>query len=369
MRLSTPSRDMRHLSVPRADTATVFKAMREAGWLPPGARVRPHPYNEELRLIPIIAGAPAGDWPIIEAEEPPIPTQTYRDLLSDFLAPSIVEAKAELWPTRHEILGDLILIKVPGELMEYGAGIGQALLTQHPRIRLVLHDDGVEGIYRVRRLIPLAERTGNTFQIKFDETPRTRTCMRESGHQIWTDPAQVYFSGRLSREREETLVSCQFLREKLGRSLNICDPYAGVGPALLPLLASTDLVESAFGGDLNPAAVELMRENLSRFDNVRLECGDAQALAKDPTLRHAFDALLVNIPHSTVEHLPLLLPLLKKTSSTLLRGWLLLEEAEMDAVTSELRSMLPSTCEFEISIRRSYSTHQQLCRFEARMKP
>ena len=374
MRLSKTSSDMRHLSVPSADTAKILETLRDDQCLPKGARIIADPSDESRRLIPIIDDGGAlnrvserYEYPIIEAEQPDTSPRSYREQLDTYIGVDEVERLSDHWPMRHEILGDLILVKIPEEVLQYEAAIAQAMLAQHTRIRMVMKDEGVSGEYRVRQLTPLAERVESTINVYFDHNPDCRTQVKESGYKYWVDPTKAYFSARLSKEREDTIASCQTLREKVGHKLRICDPYAGVGPALVPLLAEDDLIELAWGSDLNPDAVVLMEENLSAYDHVEIQCKDALSLATDPKLKGQFDVLLINIPHSTLSHLASVIPLLKESSPTLLRGWVVVEDNRIAATEEEIREIIPTNSELEFSTRRSYSVAHLLCRFEVKI--
>ena len=123
-----------------------------------------------------------------------------------------------------------------------------------------------------------------------------------------------HISARLGTERLESAHHCLRLRSDLQRNLVIYDPYAGVGPNLgLPI--SDGIVDHIIAGDLNPAAAELLEKNLqvlkSKFSNFTYKaiCADALKWAKDPGYCNKADVLFANIPHSTLNHLPKLLPL------------------------------------------------------------
>ena len=184
---------MRHLSVPRQETQQILSQLKAEFALPQGARVQPDPSDSKRTLIPVKEGAESellSRYPVVHAEPLTPSPRTYRDHLNSFLSDR--EIASIEWPTRHEFVGDLILIKLDSKQREYGEIIGQAMLMQHARTRAVFEDRGVVGEYRVRDLNLLAVRDG------FDST--TRTQIIESGHHLWTDPSTVYYSARLSRE-------------------------------------------------------------------------------------------------------------------------------------------------------------------------
>jgi len=348
---------MRHLSVPSQETQRVLQSLKAESALPEGARVRTDPVHPERRLIPFtdtLSQTTIDQYPVVEIDTDPPPARTYKDHLSEMLPHDI--ASSTEWPTRHEFVGDLILMKLDDNQREFGPTIGEALLRQHSRTRAVFEDAGVTGTYRVRALKLLAVRDGQ------DSTTRTRIV--EGGHHLWTDPTAVYYSSRLSHEREGTLECAKKLRQELGRPLAICDPYAGVGPSLLPLVAEPDLLGDLFAGDLNPAAVELLRENISHPEAI-IECIDARELKARPEMYQRYDLLLVNIPHNTLAHLPSLIPLVRPNG--IVRGWAVIEDEEFESAQLQLCSILGPEASFEI--RRSYSASANLCRFEARTVP
>lgn len=345
---------MRHLSVPSQETQRVLLALKAESALPEGARVRTDPNNSDRRLIPFttsISQEMIDQYPVTDIDSDPPPARTYKDHLSDLLPHDTVTSTE--WPTRHEFVGDLVLIKLDDNQRKFGPAIGEALLRQHSRTRAVYEDAGVTGTYRVRALKLLAVRDG--------QEATTRTRIVEGGHHLWTDPAAVYYSSRLSHEREGTLECARRLRQELGRPLAICDPYAGVGPSLLPLISESDLVGDLFAGDLNPAAVEFLRENISHPEAI-IECADARELKDSPEMHQRYDLLLVNIPHDTLAHLPYLLPLVRPNG--IVRGWAVIEDEEFESAQLQLCSILNPDALFEI--RRSYSASANLCRFEAR---
>ena len=345
---------MRHLSVPSQETERILHLLKTESALPEGARVRSDPSDSDRRIIPFTEKIPQSildQFPIIDIEVEEPPPRNYREHSADLLPVDVFESTD--WPTRHEFVGDLILIKLDEIQRQYGDAIGEALLRQHSRIRAVFEDLGVIDIFRVRDLRLLAVRDGHE--------PTTRIQTSVNGHNLWTDPSTVYYSSKLHHERDRTLDCAKRLRDELGRPLTVCDPYAGVGPSLLPLICEPELVGDLFAGDLNPAAVEFLRENLTHPSAI-IECTDARGLKDRSEMRGKYDLLLVNIPHDAIEHLPDLLPLVRTTG--MIRGWAIIEQSDFQEAQQHLRNLLgPETI---LETRRSYSASADLCRFEAR---
>lgn len=142
-----------------------------------------------------------------------------------------------------DIIGDIVVIKLPEELLPKKDAIGRALMQVHRHIRTVLCQVGpVSGEFRTRELEVIAGE------------PRTETTHREGGCTFKVDLAQVYFSPRLAHERL--------------RIASLVDPgevvtnlFAGVGCYSI-IIARHGRAAKIYSIDKNPAAFEYMRENI-----------------------------------------------------------------------------------------------------------
>ena len=381
---------MRHLSVPKRDTQRFADALAAKGWAAKGYRILA---DGECTLIPICATAPEdlgeefSQIPIAEMARQPSPRNgNWLTNLRNHLPSETIEQHLGVWPNAQEHFGNLIIFKADEIITEHLREIALAKLEFNHKSRLVLLDRGVVGTFRIRDLQPLAARHQGKILDQhgigeLDEETRTlvtstRVPITEYGATIITDPSVAYYSARLANERAQTVSMAITLREKLDRPLNIADPYCGVGPAIVQLLRVPDLVGNFLATDLNPAAVELLDENLaasgaSQDNQFPTGYFDALTLTENHDLVRQFDVLLMNLPHDALDHLPQLLPLLRDSSPTLLRGWVVLEEAEIPIAEARLGEILasmnprPNSCELEV--RRQYSTTKVLTRFTAQL--
>lgn len=319
-------------------------------------------FGADSRAIPLSATAPQllsakyNNLDIVDMEAKVRGPTNYLERLSDFLPQKTVEENSEYWPTSHDQMGDLIILKIPTEVSQYSSEIGNALLAQHSRIRMVLHDNGVKGEWRVRDLETISLRDG--------ESGSTLVRIKENGTNIWVDPTKVYYSPRLETERQETLESALLLKEKLGRPLNVIDPYAGVGPGAVQLVSSPGLVDELFVNDLNPETTALLEKNLLPYENqlgkLTIECVDALKIKNEERMREKFDLLLVNLPHNTLEHIFHLIPLLS-SGPALLRGWAIIHEEDIDLIKESLMTIIsphkPNISQIIISPKRTYAPY------------
>jgi tRNA G37 N-methylase Trm5 len=217
----------------------------------------------------------------------------------------------------------------------------------------------------------------------------TRVFVRESGKSILCDPTKAYFSTKLQTERLETLDLARELRQLLGSPIRVCDPFCGVGPVLANLISEDDLVSDALATDLNPDAVEMLFDNLRRWDGrqypeepVVIEriypdritgVADASTLSEISGVRSSWDMVIVNLPHKTVEMLPKLIPLLDRSSPSLIRGRAVVAESDIEATNRRITDILPpllaGSPPISLNIKRDYSSTLRLCSFQAWIAP
>ena len=331
------ARTMRHLSVPSKETSLWRERLASEGWLAEGCGI--HNLGD-MRAIALSDSAPHSidNLEIMDLEAIRAGPRHWTERLE----PELFLIHENEWPMSHDQIGDVIIIKIPPALIKHTTEIGNAIIEQHPSARIVCADKGVKGEFRVRDLTVISG----------DNSATTRTKVRESGNQFWVDPGAAYNSPRLANERIGTTNCAQNLSKLLGRKISVCDPYAGVGPALVPLAALQDSIETIFASDLNPRAAELLTLNLP---NHWTACRDARSLSKE--LPECCDLLLVNLPHDSIDHLPDLLELLRKDHEVVIRGWAILALDSLNQAEDEIRSIL-SDCEIislTIEANRSYS--------------
>jgi len=389
---------MRHLSVPNRQVEGALDHIRSQGWLAEGMRVFASE-DGSARLIPLGPGAPLemleplAKFDVISHEGKPYERDNsdWWAHLSALIGGKTVETHREAWPSSHEFFGDMMIVRIDDEVAEYVSEIAQAKLQAHPHIRLVLSDDGVAGEFRIRELSPIGARREEDILLHDipTELSDTRVHVMESGKSILCDPSRAYFSTKLQSERLETLALAKELRSLLGRPIRVCDPFCGVGPALAALLSEPGLVGDVLAADLNPDAVEMLLDNLRRWDRrdyprspsslARIHqdrlvgVADAVDLAGDAAIAGDWDLVLVNLPLRALELLPLLVPLLDRSSPSMVRGRVVVAESEIDAANAAIRSALPArlegTPEPALRIKRDYNSTLRLCSFEAWIAP
>ena len=261
------------LRVPLSEGERVRRALLDEGALRLDLKVRRE--GGEL-LLPLMENAPRLGFPVATAsfEETDDGPRHYADLLAD-----LPEAARALLPSSFDVVGHVLVVKIPDALRDHERAIAEALLAATPRVRTVAHDEGVSGELRVRALRVLAGE------------PTTATEHVENGVRIRVDPATCYFSPRLATERHR-------VAKLVSPGERVVDLMAGVAPFAL-VIARHAQAARVDAVDLNEAAVAFARENvrLNKVeDRVFPEAADARAWANaHPGVAHR---VVTNLPHS-----------------------------------------------------------------------
>ena len=182
-----------------------------------------------------------------------------------------------LLPSSFDVIGDVVIIKIPDELRDYRYEIGKAILRSLPSARIVAEDKGVKGEYRVRDLEIIAGEGS------------TETMHREYGIRLKVDPAKVYFSPRLANEHRR-------IAELVEDGEEIIDMFSGVGPFSI-MIAKLKRVH-IYAIDLNPEAIRYLEENirLNNVGGVEAINADARFIVRSLTA----DRIIMNLPHSAI---------------------------------------------------------------------
>jgi len=255
------------IRVPKKDGESVRSRLVAADKLDLDAKIRA---EDGFLLIPITVDS-FEDFEIIDRD---LEVQVHKIL--DYT--KVVKVPGDLrqyLPSSFDVVGDVAMIKVPDELTEYKKEIGEALIEVNKNIRVVFHDYGVKGDFRIRDLEKIAG------------TGTSETVHREFGVNLYTNPSRVYFNPRLSSERAR-------ISRLVKDGETIIDMFAGVAPfgTVIGKLANPKVIYSI---DLNPAAEHFAKLNAQKN---RIKCivpmtGDSSKLIYG--LPEA-DRVIMNLP-------------------------------------------------------------------------
>ena len=192
-------------------------------------------------------------------------------------------------------IGDIVIIKIPNELMPKKKYIADTILAHVKSAKAVFAQvSPVRGDYRVRNLDFIAGEN------------RTITEYKEHGCRFRVDVAKTYFSPRLSTERLR-------IANMVGEGETIVNMFAGVGTYSI-LMARMNKTCKVYSIDSNAVAAELCEANakLNKVqDRVVSIHGDAGEVIKDKLAGQA-DRVLMPLPESAKEFVDSAVLALKK---------------------------------------------------------
>ena len=191
----------------------------------------------------------------------------------------------KMLPSSFDVVGTILLIRLPLELYTYKSKIGQALLKAHHHITTVYLVQPVEGEFRTRRMECIAGKR------------QTRTIHKEYGLHFHVDVKETYFSPRLATERKR-------ITSLVKSGEVIVDMFAGVAPFSV-MIAHYASPSRIYANEKNAKAIALAKENVKKnkvLDKVEIMHSDAKDL---PSLLsdHA-NRIIMNLPFRAHEYFP-----------------------------------------------------------------
>ncbi|HLC92660.1 MAG TPA: class I SAM-dependent methyltransferase family protein [archaeon] len=200
--------------------------------------------------------------------------RTIKDALKGKLTPR----EMKFAPSSFDLLGDVAIIEVADELEGKEKILGQALLKVNTSVESVYLKTGAHaGVFRNE---PVKFVTGK--KKKF-------ATYREHGCVFHITLGEVFFSPRLSTERIR-------IAKEIAAGEKIAALFAGVGPFPI-IFAKNSRMSAAVAIELNPVAVEDMKENI-KLNHVEgrvvAVLGDVKALAAE--YEGQFDRVVMPLP-------------------------------------------------------------------------
>lgn len=188
-------------------------------------------------------------------------------------------------PRSFDVIGDVAVVELSSELLEYRSLVGSAIMSVNRKIRSVLRKASpVQAEFRLREYEVIAGDRD------------TVTTHKEYGSSLRVDPSRVYFSPRLSYEH------CRVASLASDRE-NIVDMFAGVGPFAIQIARRLSVVR-IFGIDVNPWAIRFLVENelLNKAQEKILPIlGDARVVVARH-LKGIAHRVIMNLPAQSLEY-------------------------------------------------------------------
>ncbi len=207
--------------------------------------------------------------------------------LKEVLRGKVSEEELKLVRRSYEIIGDIVVIEIPDEIIHLKDEIAKAIVARHKHVKTILRKVGeVSGEYRVAR-----------YEVVYGG--ETETIVKEHGCRFIVDPTKAYYSVKLSSERERI---ARMVRD--GERVLVM--FAGVGPYAI-VIARLAKPREVVGIELNPYAAEYFRRNvrLNKVEDVvKVYEGDVREIV--PKLSGTFDRVVMPAPYSAADFVYLL---------------------------------------------------------------
>lgn len=191
------------------------------------------------------------------------------------------ELKQEL-PTSYDAVGNIILIKIPGNLLKYQREIGKALLESKKNIKTVCLVEPVTGEYRTRKIQVIAGEKN------------TKTIYKEHGLTFELDLENTYFSPRLATERKR-------ISSLVKPGETIVDMFTGVAPFPIMIVKNAN-PKIIYAIDKNKHAVEYAKKNIIRnnvLDKIEIIHADAGNISQVLSKKNVkAGRIIMNLPFS-----------------------------------------------------------------------
>lgn len=187
-------------------------------------------------------------------------------------------------PKSYQLVGDIAIIHLPEDLLDYGPIVGEAIARVSTGVRAVYSSIATEGEFRVRRLT----------RIWGEDV--TETVHTEYGVKICLDLRKVYFNPTLSYEHWR-------VSEEVGDGERVLDLFSGVGPYSLHI--ASKMRATCFAVDSNPWAIVYLVKSMvlnrlrGRIVPVLSRAEEFLELVGEGS----FDRAIVDLPHRSLEYL------------------------------------------------------------------
>lgn len=162
--------------------------------------------------------------------------------LEAILKKELSENELEKLPGSYDVMGRIIVVMIPDELVQKERLIAKALLKVNKSVETVAKRIGeVTGEFRTRDLKILAG------------PDNTEAECVEYGCRYQFDIRKVFFTPRLATERKR-------VADMVGKDETVLDMFAGVGP--FAILIAKKAGAKVYALDINPDAVESLKRNI-----------------------------------------------------------------------------------------------------------
>lgn len=224
-------------------------------------------------------------------------------------------------PTSYDVVGNILIIKIPKELMYYKKLIGTALMKANKNVSTVCHTTSVTGEFRTHNLEIISGKKS------------TITTHKEYGLNFYLDVAKTYFSPRLAEERKR-------ITNLVKPGEVVIDMFAGIAPFSI-MIAKYAKPKTVYAFDKNKDAINYAFKNV-KLNNVvdKIEIIHADSKNIKNILCNKIskvDRIIMNLPFSAHKFFPYALSLI--SDKAIIHYYKIVEEKEIDEKLKELEKM------------------------------
>lgn len=170
--------------------------------------------------------------------------------IQDFLENKIPENLLPKVKRSFEIVGDIAITEIEEELIPYEKQIGEAIIATNKSIKVVLKKSGIHGgEFRTQSLKHIAGED------------RKETIYTENNIRLKINPETVYFSAKLSTEREQ-------LMKDITDDARVLVLFSGCGPYSFVALRKNPDIGRITSIELNPEGHKYALESLELNKNI-----------------------------------------------------------------------------------------------------
>ena len=249
---------------------------------------------------------------------------------------------ADFLPTSFDVIGEIALLKLPNELLNFKEVIGNAILKTNKNIKTVCNIQPVSGEYRIRDIKILAGEE------------KTKTVHKEYGVKFSIDITKTYFSPRLANERK-------IIADQVKDNETIIDMFTGVAPFPV-IIAKYAKPKIIYGFDNNKYAIRYAKENITQnnvLDKVEVFCEDAKNISKKFGDINA-DRIIMNLPFSSYEFFPESLSLI--SNNAVINYYEFLNEEKINQRIDDLKRIAKNRnielLDFNVRKIKTYAPHE-----------
>lgn len=223
-------------------------------------------------------------------------------------------------PTSFDVIGDIMIMDIPKEHSKDEKAIAEDFLKRFSNIKVVAKKTGIHsGKYRLQKLKILAGERRKT------------TLHKENGIRMELNAETSYFSPRSATERARisSLV-------KPGEQVLVM--FSGIAPYPL-VIARHAKPKVIYAIEINPEAHRFAEKNvkLNKLSNIKLYLGDVREVL--PKLRKKFDRILMPLPKTAEEFLPLAKKYAKK--GAMIHFYTFGQEKEFKHIKEKIKETFP----------------------------